>query len=81
MNVIKRSEMKMRKNAFVKFNFDAIPNIEWHKSYKKFRNKVLIYFGEIPNMPGHGIFMNKDTGKFYTGYHIENFIELSEDET
>jgi len=75
-----RSEMRMRELALVKFNFDVVPK-EWHKSYKKFRNKVLIYFGEIPNMPGHGIFMDRKTGKFYTGYHIENFIELSEDET
>lgn len=43
-------------------------------------DKSMIYFGEIPNMPGHCVVMGSTTGDFYVGYHIENFVELTEDE-
>jgi len=75
---------KPRKNSFVKFDFESMPK-EYHTQYEIFRNNVLIYFGKIPNMPGHGIFMEMKTeskiNRFHIGYHIENFVELSEDET
>jgi hypothetical protein len=38
-----------------------------------------IYFGEIPNMPGHCVIMNRNS-KFTIGMHTENFRELTEDE-
>jgi len=38
-----------------------------------------IYMGEIPNMPGYCVVADDD-GNFYTGYPIENFIELTDDE-
>ena len=38
-----------------------------------------IYFGEIPNMPGHCIVMDHGTGKFFSGYHTEHFIEINEE--
>ncbi|MBV8658173.1 MAG: hypothetical protein JO142_10160 [Burkholderiales bacterium] len=41
----------------------------------------LIFLGEIPNMPEHGVFAGHRSGRLYSGYHIEQFIELSEDET
>jgi len=40
----------------------------------------LIFLGEIPNMPGHGVFAGHRSGRLYSGYHIEQFIELSEEE-
>ena len=39
----------------------------------------MIYLGEIANMPEHGIFIGQ-SGKYYFGYHISNFRELSEEE-
>lgn len=41
---------------------------------------TLVFFGEIPNMPGHCIVSNKDTGIFYYGYHTDNFEEIPEAE-
>ena len=41
----------------------------------------LVYLGEIPNMPGHCVVAGSESGRIYTGYHIETFVELSEDET
>jgi len=40
----------------------------------------LVYFGEIPNMREHGIFVGYSSGRIYSGFHIDYFIELSEDE-
>lgn len=49
-----------------------------------------IYMGEIVNMLGHGVFIlqyfvgphtkYKFAGKVYSGYHIESFVELTEEE-
>jgi hypothetical protein len=44
-------------------------------------NGVYVYFGEIPNMPGHCIVADHKTGKIYSGFHTENFTELKKDET
>jgi hypothetical protein len=40
-----------------------------------------VFFGEIPNMPGHCIVADYETGKIHSGYHTDNFIELGEEET
>lgn len=40
----------------------------------------LIYLGEIPNMPEHGVFIGYRSGRMYSGYHIAQFVELSGDE-
>jgi hypothetical protein len=45
------------------------------------RNSAYIFFGEIPNMPGHCVVGDPKTGRLFAGYHIENFVELSESET
>jgi hypothetical protein len=42
---------------------------------------ALLYLGEIPNMRGHCVIYSKDTNKMFVGYHIENFVEMSEEET
>jgi diadenosine tetraphosphate (Ap4A) HIT family hydrolase len=41
---------------------------------------IYVFLGDIPNMPGHCVVLNHRTGKVYSGYHTENFVELSEDE-
>lgn len=50
---------------------------EYYTSFYKEEN--LIFVGEIVNMPGHGIFIGA-SGKIYSGFHLDNFIELSDDE-
>jgi len=39
-----------------------------------------IYIGEIPQMKGHCTVMGKEGGVVYTGYHIEDFVELTDEE-
>jgi hypothetical protein len=40
----------------------------------------LIYLGEIPNMPEHGVFAGHRSGRVYSGYHISQFEELPAEE-
>jgi len=40
----------------------------------------LIYFGEIQNMPGHGIFYSSKTKQMICGLHIEDYEEVPEDD-
>ncbi len=43
-------------------------------------NSSFIYLGEIPNMPGHCVVAEQTSGKVHSGFHIENFVEMEEDE-
>jgi hypothetical protein len=40
----------------------------------------MVFLGEIPNMPEHGVFVGFHSGKVYSGYHVYNFVELASDE-
>lgn len=44
-------------------------------SFPFVKNLPMIFFGEITNMAGQGIFIGK-SGKSYFGYHILHFREL-----
>jgi hypothetical protein len=46
-----------------------------------FGDQPLVFLGEIPNMPEHGVFVGQHSGKIYSGIHISQFTELNEDET
>jgi hypothetical protein len=50
------------------------------KRYPFARDLPLVYLGEIPNLPGHCVVAGSKTGRVYSGYHIETFVELSSDE-
>lgn len=41
--------------------------------------ETFIFFGEIPNMPGHCVVSSHESGKLYSGYDIENFQEIQEE--
>ncbi len=40
-----------------------------------------LFVGEILNMPGHGLFINRYNDKTLPGLHIDSFRELTENET
>lgn len=65
--------------SLVRFNFGDLP-AKYDGEYPFERNAVYVFFGEIPNMPGHCVVANHKTGQIYSGYHIENFEELPEEE-
>jgi len=45
------------------------------------KNAVLVFLGEIPNMPGHCVVADVKTGKVRTGLHTDRFEEIPEEET
>ena len=45
-----------------------------------FSELPLIYLGEIPNMPEHGVFASYLSGRLFSGLHIFYFRELRDDE-
>lgn len=51
-----------------------------HKDSPLLEHDVFVYLGEIPNMLGHCAIVNQKTGVILSGYHIENFEEIPEDE-
>jgi len=42
-------------------------------------NEHVLMLGEIENLPGHSVIVNKG-GKVIWGYHAEHFVEMTEDE-
>ena len=73
---------KLKQYSLVRFTKDTLqiidnPNID----NEIFKEKVFIFYGEIPNMPEHCIVSGHYSGKIYSGYHTSNFEEIPEDET
>ena len=63
---------------------DGKPFERWELPYSVMQPDTYVYMGEIPNMPGHGIFLkmsnSKDTHEMIVGLHTDSFRELTEDE-
>ena len=68
-----------RKLSLVKFDFGSLPK-KFHTQYPFKPKQVLLFLGEIPNMEGHCVVMDHKSGELYSGYHVENFQEIPEDE-
>lgn len=71
----------MRQYALVRHNKESVDFYYKSGFFKKDPSMIFIYLGEIPNMGGHGIFIGIDSGKVYSGIHIDSFEEIPEDET
>ena len=68
--------MVPRQYALVKFEC----NDDFWDTYPFTKNDTYVYMGEIPNMPGHCVVADYKTGNLISGYHIESFKELKDDE-
>jgi len=68
-----------RQYSLVRFRFDEVP-VKYHSQYPFTADGVYVFFGEIPNMEGHCVVANHKTGQIYSGFHTENFAEISPDE-
>jgi len=69
-----------RKLSLVKFDFSRLPRGSRRK-YPFRAGTAYVFFGEIPNMPGHSVVADHRSGQIYSGYHTNNFVELTEEET
>jgi len=43
-------------------------------------DETLCFLGEIPNMEGHCVVISCTTKKVHIGYHVNDFVELTEEE-
>jgi hypothetical protein len=75
----RRKRKLPRQYSLVRFRFDLVP-AEYHSRYPFKPDRTYVFFGDIPNMPGHGVVADHRTGKIFSGYHTENFSELTESE-
>jgi hypothetical protein len=73
---MKKYKCKFKKNQLVKF---YLPNPNYSRNFPFKENEILLFLGEIKQMPGHCIIVNR-RGSVYWGYHTDNFIEPSEDD-
>jgi hypothetical protein len=64
-------------NTLVRFDFDNCP-VNFHSGYPFVRDEVLLFLGEVRQMPGHCVVATKD-GRVVWGYHTENFVISSDD--
>jgi hypothetical protein len=69
-----------RQYSLVRFRFDQVEP-KYRRRYPFKPKGVYVFFGDIPNMPGHCIVADHKTGQLFSGYHTENFEEIPGDET
>jgi hypothetical protein len=67
-----------RKLSLVRFDASRMPR-EFRGKYPFRAGANYIFLGEIANMPGHCVVVNYRSGKIYSGYHTELFVELKGD--
>lgn len=65
--------------SLVRFRHEAVPS-EYQGAYPFKRDHSYVFFGDIPNMPGHCVVADHITGQIFSGYHTDNFVEIDEDE-
>ena len=51
-----------------------------YKDYPFSVHDTFVMLGEIKGMEGHCVVANFKTGQIYSGYHTDNFVELTEEE-
>lgn len=69
-----------RKLSLVRFDAASLPR-GFRRKYPFRTGRVYVFLGEIPNMPGHCLVADERTGRLYSGYHSDLFVELTEHET
>jgi len=52
----------------------------YHSHSKIQKDYVLVFIGEIPNNPDHGVFINTRTKEIHTGCDLDSFEEIPESE-
>ena len=69
----------MRQYAIVELTEEYKKAMDGQRDHPIMKEKTFIFFGEIPNMPGHCVVSGNESGKVFSGYHIENFQEIQEE--
>jgi len=69
----------MRQYAIVEHTEEFLNAMKDQKDHPIMKEKVFIFFGEIPNMSGHCVVSGHESGRVFSGFHIENFQEIKEE--
>jgi hypothetical protein len=69
-----------RKLSLVRFKEESVPK-GLPRKYPFRKERTYVFFGEIPNMPRHCVVADQKTGQLHSGFHTDNFAELSMEET
>lgn len=70
---------KMRQYALIELTEDFRNAMKDDKDHPIMKEKAFIYFGEIPNMPGHCVVAGHQSGRIFSGYHLDDFKEIEEE--
>jgi hypothetical protein len=71
---------RIKQYSLVRASLDSIPD-ESRKLYPFIHGKIYVFLGEVPKMPGHCVVAEYPTGIIISGYHVDWFLEIPEDET
>lgn len=69
-----------RKLSLVRFDVTKLPR-GTRRKYPFQAGATYIFFGEIPDMPGHCVVAEQRSRQIYLGYHTDHFVDLTEEET
>jgi len=70
---------KPRRMSLVRFKAESLPS-HFLKKYPFKAGRTYVYLGELVNMGGHCVVADHKTGRLYSGFHTENFVEIPADE-
>ena len=76
MSKSKRVTARTPINTLIRFDFQTMP-VEYHRGYPFTDKEVLLFLGEVRQMPGHCVVATKD-GRVVWGYHMTNFVIVPE---
>lgn len=71
--------LPVQKYKLVRFVNPLKSNDPYYNSYPFNESQHLLFLGEIEQMPGHCIVVDKE-GKTFWGYHTSDFVELTDEE-
>ncbi len=69
----------MRQYVIVELTQEFRNAMENQKDHPIIKEKAFIFFGEIPNMPGHCVVSGHESGRVFSGYDIDSFQEMEEE--
>lgn len=77
------TQMKKLRNGLLKnpaSGSNVLFGSDGSKELRLSKPEAYICLGEIPNMIGHGVFLNENKGSTHTSCHMSDFRELTDDE-
>jgi hypothetical protein len=75
-----KKQQKPKKMSLVRFEASRLSSMQ-RRAYPFKRNGTYLFLGEIANMPEHCVVLDWKNNRNYVGYHTENFVQLTDDET